>query len=99
MLIALVHHQADAGIAAGIQGQRPQLAYLQPLEPERCALVQPGEIVRLQGELDPADLGMALQRHGLDLLARHIVETDGRSGQQAIRMLDPGGGEGDRLPD
>ncbi|MND82744.1 hypothetical protein D3C80_745850 [compost metagenome] len=99
MLITLVHHQTDAGIAFGIQSQRAQLTYLQPLEPERGALVQASEIVRLQGQLDAIALLLARQRHGADLFTCHIVETDGRSGQQAIRVLDPGGGEGDSLPD
>ena len=75
-----------------------QLAYLQAPWNQSGALGQSREVIRLQGR-DAAALGLALQRHGADPPARRIVEADGGPGQQAIRMLEPGRGEGDRLPD
>lgn len=93
MAITLVHQQLDTGIAAGIQGQCPELTYLQPLEPERSPFAQTGEILCLQGQLDAAALCLALQGHGVDPFTGFIVQTNGGPGQQAIRVLDPGRGE------
>ncbi|MNF39243.1 hypothetical protein D3C84_202100 [compost metagenome] len=97
--MVLVHQQADAGIALGIQGQGTYLADLQAFEPERRAFAQAGEIVGLQGQLDAAALGLTLQSHGADPGTRHVVEPDGRPRQQPIRVLEPARGERHRLPD
>ncbi len=61
-------------------------------------LVEASQIVGLQHQLDATRLLFAAQSHGFDPLARHIVETNGRARQQAIRMLDATGAEGDALP-
>lgn len=98
MLILALHDQSHAGVATAIQGELADLAHLQALVPERRPFVEAGQIVGLQHQLDAARLLLAAQGHGLDPLARHIVEANGRARQQAIRMLDAAGAEGDALP-
>ena len=98
MAIVWRHHQLDAGIAPRIQGQLADPAHLQSLVPDRCIQIQPGQILGLQHHLGAA-LGSAIgQGHLARRFARYIIEANGRAGEQAIRMLHTGRGEGDALP-
>ncbi len=99
MLILAVDHQSDAGIALGIQSQLTDLAYRQPLVPERRPFIEPRQIVGLQSDPGATDLILAAQGHGPDPVTFHVVKANGRAGQQAIRMFEAGGTEGDSLPD
>ena len=98
MAVVRRHHQLDTGIAARIQSELADAAHLQSLVPDRRILIEPRQIVSLQRHLGAALGGAIGQGHLVCRFARHIVKANGRAGEQAIRMLHAGRGEGDTLP-